>query len=59
MTEWLVFAALAVSLLNVVMMLGLNEKINKTDAVMQLLLTQAIITSELLELMEQENNGDD
>jgi len=59
MVDWLVFAALAVSLLNVVMLIGLNEKINKADTMIQLLLTQAIITSELLQLMEQEINGDE
>jgi len=59
MTEWLVFAALAVSLINVVMIISHNEKINKFDTVIQSLIMQAIILSELLELMEQEINGDD
>lgn len=59
MTDWLVFAALAVSLINTVMIISHNEKINKFDTVIQSLIMQAIILSELLELMEQENNGDD
>jgi uncharacterized membrane protein len=59
MTEWLVFAALAVSLINTVMIISHNEKINKFDTVIQSLIMQAIILSELLELMEQEINGDD
>ena len=59
MTEWLVFAALAVSLINVVMIISHNEKINKFETVIQSLIMQAIILSELIELMEQENNGDD
>jgi hypothetical protein len=59
MTEWLVFAALAVSLVNIVWIIGLTAQVNKIQKVVESLVTQALLTAEVLDIMEQENNGDD
>lgn len=59
MTEWLVFAALAVSLVNIVWIIGITAQVNKMQNVVESLVTQALLTAEVLDIMEQENNGDD
>ena len=59
MTEWLVIAALAVSLVNIVWIIGLTAQVNKIQKVVESLVTQALLTAEVLDIMEQENNGDD
>jgi len=59
MTEWLVIAALAVSLVNIVWIIGLTAQINKIKNVVESLITQALLTAEVLDIMEQENNGDE
>lgn len=59
MTEWLVFAALAVSLVNIVWIIGMTAQVNKMQNVVESLVTQALLTAEVLDIMEQENNGDD
>lgn len=59
MTEWLVFAALAVSLINIVWIIGMTAQVNKMQNVVESLVTQALLTAEVLDIMEQENNGDD
>ena len=59
MTEWLVFAALAVSLVNIVWIIGMTAQVNKMQNVVESLVTQALLTAEVLDTMEQENNGDD
>ena len=59
MTEWLVIAALAVSLVNIVWIIGLTAQVNKIKNVVESLVTQALLTAEVLDIMEQENNGDE
>lgn len=59
MTEWLVIAALAVSLVNIVWIIGLTAQVNKMQNVVESLVTQALLTAEVLDIMEQENNGDE
>ena len=59
MTEWLVFAALAVSLVNTAWIIGMTAQVNKMQNVVESLVTQALLTAEVLDIMEQENNGDD
>ena len=59
MTEWLVLAALAVSLVNIVWIIGLTAQVNKIQNVVESLVTQALLTAEVLDIMEQENNGDE
>ena len=59
MTEWLVLAALAVSLVNIVWIIGLTAQVNKIQKVVESLVTQALLTAEVLDIMEQENNADD
>lgn len=59
MTEWLVIAALAVSLVNIVWIIGLTAQVNKIQKVVESLVTQALLTAEVLDIMEQENNGDE
>ena len=57
MTEWLVFAALAVSLVNIVWIIGMTAQVNKMQNVVESLVTQALLTAEVLDIMEQESNG--
>ena len=59
MAEWLVIAALAVSLVNIVWIIGLTAQVNKMQNVVESLVTQALLTAEVLDIMEQENNGDE
>jgi hypothetical protein len=59
MTEWLVIAALAVSLVNAFMVIGLTVKFKETTKLIDMLILQSIITAEIIELMEQENNADE
>lgn len=59
MTEWLVIAALAVSLVNAFMVIGLAVKLKETTKLIDMLILQSIIIAEIVELMEQENNADE
>ena len=59
MTEWLVIAALSVSLVNIAWIIGLTAQVNKMQNVVESLVTQALLTAEVLDIMEQENNGDE
>jgi hypothetical protein len=59
MTEWLVIAALAVSLVNAFMVIGLTVKFKEANKLIDMLILQSIIIAEIIELMEQENNADE
>ena len=59
MTEWLVFAALAVSLINTIAIMGLGKQHESLKRTIDHLIVNAMIMTELLSREEQENNGDD
>ena len=59
MIDWLVVGALVMSLINTIAIMGLGKQHEDLKRTIDHLIVNAMITSELMQLMEQEINGDD
>lgn len=57
--DWLVVGALVMSLINTIAIMGLGKQHESLKRTIDHLIVNAMIMSELMQLMEQENNGDD